>query len=143
MRRLALLAALGLALAGCGSDEADDEESQSAGAPIRTITIEETEYALDPSSVQVERAGTYAFEVVNKGSVGHALEIEGEDIEEETDVLDPGETATLTVDLEEGSYELYCPVGDHKDRGMKGRLGVAEVPPSTTDESDSDDDDGY
>jgi uncharacterized cupredoxin-like copper-binding protein len=140
MRRAALLAALGLALAGCGGDEAD-EGGASAGAPIRTVTIEETEFALEPSSVQLERAGTYAFKVVNEGSARHALEIEGEGIEEETGVLGPGDEATLTVELEEGSYELYCPVGDHKDRGMMSRVGVAEIPPSTTDESDSDD--GY
>jgi plastocyanin len=140
MRRAALLAALGLAFAGCGGDEAD-EGGASASSPIRTITVEETEYALEPSSVQLERAGTYAFEVVNEGSVEHALEIEGEGVEEETEVLDAGEKATLTVELEEGSYELYCPVGDHKDRGMTGALGVAEAPPSTTDESDSGD--GY
>jgi len=137
MRIAALLAAFGLALAGCGGDDAEEEGGAPAAAPIRTITIEESEYALDPSSVRVERAGTYTFKAVNKGSVGHALEIEGEGIEEETEVLDAGEEATLTVELEEGSYELYCPVGDHKDRGMTGTVGVAESPPSTTDDSDS------
>jgi uncharacterized cupredoxin-like copper-binding protein len=141
MRRAAFLAALGLAFAACGSDNGDEEGSAPAGSPIRTITVEETEYALEPSSVQLERAGAYAFKVVNEGSVGHALEIEGEGIEEETDVLDPGQEATLTVELEEGSYKLYCPVGDHEDRGMTGGVGVAEPAPSTTDESDSDD--GY
>jgi plastocyanin len=136
VRRLAVLAVLALALAGCGGDDGDEEES-GATAPVRTITIEATEYAFEPSSVEIERAGTYAFEVVNNGSVGHALEIEGEGIEEETEVLDTGEEATLTVELAEGSYELYCPVGDHEDRGMTGRVGVAEAPPATTEESDS------
>jgi plastocyanin len=136
MRRAALLAALGLVFAGCGGDEAD-ERGASAGSPIRTITIEETEYALNPNSLRIQRAGTYAFKVVNEGSVRHALEIEGEGIEEEIEVLDAGEEAMLTVELDEGSYELYCPVGDHKDRGMTARLAVVEGPPSDTDESDS------
>jgi uncharacterized cupredoxin-like copper-binding protein len=141
MRRAALLAAFGLAVAGCGGGDADEDEGAPAATPIKTITIEETEYALDPSSVHVERAGPYEFHVVNKGSVGHALEIEGQGIEEETEVLGPGEEAMVTVELEEGSYELYCPVGDHEDRGMTGRIGVVEAPPGDTDESDSGD--GY
>jgi uncharacterized cupredoxin-like copper-binding protein len=137
MRSAALLAAIALVFAGCGGDGGNDDEGASAATPIRTITIEETDYALEPSSVQVERAGTYAFKVVNNGAVEHALEIEGEGIEEETQALGAGEEATLTVDLAEGSYELYCPVGDHKERGMTGTLGVAETPPGTTDEDDS------
>jgi plastocyanin len=141
MRRLALLAALGLLLTGCGGDDTDEDGGASAETPIRTITVEESDYALDPGSLHIQRAGTYAFRAVNKGRVGHALEIEGEGIEEETTVLGPGEEATLTVELQEGSYELYCPVGDHKDRGMTAKVGVVESAPSETDESDSDD--GY
>jgi plastocyanin len=124
MRRAALLAALALAVAGCGSDEGGDGEA-TPGTPQKTIVISETDYALDPGSVSVEEPGTYAFDVVNDGQVAHALEIEGEGIEEETETLQPGERATLTVALEAGEYELYCPVGDHADRGMTGKLEVA------------------
>jgi uncharacterized cupredoxin-like copper-binding protein len=121
MRRAALLAAFALVLVGCG----EDEEGEDAEAPLQTITITETDFALQPDSVAVEEAGTYAFEVVNEGEVEHALEVEGEGIEEETDTLGPGQRATLTVELDEGTYELYCPVGDHADRGMTGKLEVA------------------
>ena len=123
MRRALRLAALVLALTGCGGEEGEDAEPTSA-APRQTITITETDFALDPSSVDLERAGTYAFEVVNDGQVAHALEVEGEGIEEETKTLQPGERATLTVALESGSYELYCPVGNHKERGMTGTLDI-------------------
>jgi plastocyanin len=124
MRRAASLAALALAVAGCGSDEGGDGEATS-GTAQKTIVISETDYALDPGSVSLEEPGTYAFDVVNEGEVAHALEIEGEGIEEETETLEPGERATLTVALEAGEYELYCPVGDHADRGMTGKLEVA------------------
>ena len=124
MRRAALLAALALAVAGCGSDEGGDGEA-TPGTPQKTIVISETDYALDPGSVSLDEPGTYAFDVVNDGQVAHALEIEGEGIEEETETLEPGERATLTVTLEAGEYELYCPVGDHADRGMTGKLEVA------------------
>jgi uncharacterized cupredoxin-like copper-binding protein len=125
MRRAPILTALALALAGCGGDENDEEAQAPQQSPRQTITITETDYALEPSSVDLEEAGTYAFEVVNEGEVAHALEVEGEGIEEETDTLDPGQRATLTVELEGGTYELYCPVGDHADRGMTGKLEVA------------------
>ena len=130
MRRY-LLAGIAVLAAGCGG-YGDDDEGEQTGAvattPIQTITISETDFALDPSSVDLEKPGTYAFEVVNDGQVAHALEVEGEGIEEETKTLQPGERATLTVDLEAGSYELYCPVGDHKERGMTGKVEIKADP---------------
>jgi uncharacterized cupredoxin-like copper-binding protein len=142
MRRALTLAALTFALTACG-EEGEDAEPTSA-APHHTITITETDFALDPSSVDLEQPGTYAFEVVNDGQVAHALEVEGEEIEEETRTLQPGERATLTVTLEGGSYELYCPIDDHKDRGMVGKAVVRgsgqPTPTKTTDEGS---DDGY
>lgn len=137
MRRAAVLAAFALALTGCGENEEGEDAQAPSEAPIETITITETDFALDPDSVDVEEPGTYAFEVVNEGDVAHALEVEGEGIEEETDTLDPGQRATLTVELEGGSYELYCPVGDHADRGMTGKVEVAGG------DGDSEEGDGY
>jgi plastocyanin len=124
MRRALTFTVLALALAGCGGDENGEEAQAPEESPRQTITITETDFKLDPSSVDFERPGTYAFEVVNDGQVAHALEVEGEGIEEETETLEPGQRATLTVDLDSGSYELYCPVGDHKERGMTGTLDV-------------------
>jgi uncharacterized cupredoxin-like copper-binding protein len=114
---VALLAAA-LGLAACGSSA---EEEASGG---QTISIGETEFALDPSSVQVDEAGMVTFNVTNNGSIDHALEVEGQGVEEETETIAPGDTAELTVDLTDGSYELYCPVDDHRDKGMEGTVTV-------------------
>ncbi len=75
-----------------------------------------------PSSVP---AGPVAFVVTNQGTVEHNFEVEGEGIEEEFEEnLTPGETKTLTVDLMPGTYEVYCPVGNHEDEGMTTELAV-------------------
>jgi plastocyanin len=124
VQRAVALAVVAFAAAGCGGD-GDEGAQESQAAPRETIRISETDFALEPASVSVDSAGTYAFEVVNDGEAAHALEVEGKGIEEETETLEPGERATLTVALEAGSYELYCPVGDHADRGMKGELTVS------------------
>jgi uncharacterized cupredoxin-like copper-binding protein len=144
---LALSAALifvSLTAAGCGSDS--DEAARTSGSGTgQTIEIGETEFALDPSSVQVDQTGTVAFRVTNNGAIDHALEVDGQGIEEETDTIQPGKSAELTVDLmREGSYELYCPIGDHREQGMEGELivGSASGGGGTGTMEDEDEDDG-
>jgi uncharacterized cupredoxin-like copper-binding protein len=111
-----------LALAGCGSD---DNTSGSSSSARETIEVHLSEFKLDPSRVTVDTPGTYTFKAVNDGQFVHALEIEGHGIEEETEDIQPGESAEVTVDLAEaGDYELYCPVDDHRAMGMDGSLDV-------------------
>jgi plastocyanin len=149
MRRFLLLTVLFLAallLAGCGSDDGDDEGGESSGG--QTVELVATEFAFDPADVSVDEAGETTFTVSNEGEFPHALEIEGNGIEEETEELGPGESGSVTVDLEPGEYELYCPVGDHRERGMVGTLvvgGGAEGAGggTTTDEGESESDDPY
>ena len=77
-----------------------------------------------PATVTIDAPGTYTFEATNDGGVDHALEIEGSGIEEETETIGPGESASVTVDLESGTYEMYCPIGNHRDLGMSGEVTV-------------------
>jgi uncharacterized cupredoxin-like copper-binding protein len=123
--RVALLALFTvLALPACGSGSSESGTTgQAAGGP--SVAINETEFKLDPSSVQVDQAGTVTFRVTNDGTIDHALEVDGQGVEEETETIKPGESAELTVDLsKDGSYELYCPVDGHRDSGMEGTLTV-------------------
>jgi uncharacterized cupredoxin-like copper-binding protein len=120
----ALLASLALAACGSSSGSGGSGTTAPAGGG-QTVSIGESEFQLDPASVKVDEAGTLTFKVTNNGSVDHALEVEGQGVEEETETIKPGETAELTVDLsQQGSYEIYCPIDGHRDKGMEGMLTV-------------------
>lgn len=143
MRLLAIVTGLFLAigLAACGSEE--EESSTPSGTSLQTVQIGETEFKLQPSSVTVDKPGIYTFHAVNNGTTDHALEIEGEGLETETENIAPGDSADLKVELKKGSYEMYCPVADHKDRGMKGSIAVGgAMAGATTGDDDSGDDTG-
>ena len=150
----AVAAAITLGLAACGDDDDEETAGTTTGMgtqaeqappdepPTETVRLTETEFKIEPADVEVAEAGVVKFRVENAGAFPHALEVESEDLEEETEHISPGETATLAVDLPAGSYELYCPIGDHEDRGMVGTLtvGGASSAPSDDDAPGSDDD---
>ena len=60
----------------------------------------------------------------NPSSVPHAVEIEGNGVEEKTETVTGADAAPLEVELQPGTYTYYCPVGGHEEAGMKGTLTV-------------------
>jgi plastocyanin len=133
------------AVAGCGSDDSADGTPPPASAG-QTIQISATDFEFDPPTIPLEQAGEYTFRLVNDGGTEHALEIEGQGVEEETETIGPGETAELTLSLEPGEYEMYCPVDGHREMGMEGSVSVggAAAGGGTTTDGDgtTTDDDG-
>jgi uncharacterized cupredoxin-like copper-binding protein len=133
MRRLLLLLPLALLLAACGGGGAGSNAAQTttttasapAAASSHTVTLAEKEFSITPNSFSLTKTGAYTFKVTNNGRIGHALEIEGHGVEQRTSTIEPGKTATLQVDLPKtGSYEVFCPIDDHKNKGMKASLAV-------------------
>jgi len=90
------------------------------------VSLSEWKVSLTPKAVP---PGPVVLEVTNSGKVPHALEIEGRGIEKSTSRIMPGASATLTVDLRGGTYEVYCPVGkgSHRMLGMTNRLSVGDA----------------
>ena len=128
MKRLALLAGLVVVLAGCGGSSGGSKTvaaSSGGGGGGQTIQVKESEYKLTPSSFTVSKPGTVTFEVTNAGQIDHALEVEGNGVEEKTSTISAGSSAKLTVDLSKnGTYEMYCPIDGHRDMGMEAKLVV-------------------
>jgi plastocyanin len=146
-RAAPLVLALGIGLvSGCSSDDATGtanaapassaEASTSAAEPAspsssapasssaaeaesETVTATEGEMFIELSEDSFS-PGTYTIEVTNTGNMAHdlVLERDGEDVTG-TDVIRPGQSATLEVTLEEGDYVFYCSVGAHRAAGME------------------------
>jgi plastocyanin len=136
-----LLATAALVAAGCGDDDDDGggggeatpaaeeatstptEEAAGGGGEPLTLTADAGgAISWDPTDLTAP-AGEVSIELVNESSVPHAVEVEGNGVEEESETV-TGANTTLTVELEPGEYELYCPVGNHRDQGMDGTLTV-------------------
>ena len=102
MRRLAVPFALLLAAAGCGGND--------GGGATRTTTAE---------------AGGTVTVTAHEGDLAHTIHLErdGKDIGG-TPSFAPGDTRSVRLRLQPGTYELLCTVGDHAQLGMKGELTV-------------------
>jgi plastocyanin len=131
---LAIVAALALALAACGGDDDDDGEEATeaatqtapAGGAGETVDMSLTDFALNPAQLTVA-PGEVTFNLTNDGQAPHNLEVEGPSGEAELDQdLEAGQSGQLTVDLSQpGTYEMYCPVGNHRQMGMEGEITVS------------------
>ena len=109
---------------GGGGDSGDDEEGgPTAGSELKLTADPGGALKFDKTSLSA-KPGTVTVVLDNPSNVPHAIEVEGEGIEEEGETVGKGGVSKVTVDVEAGEYEYYCPVGNHKDAGMEGTLTV-------------------
>jgi len=134
MRRLTLIAAIAaLALAGCGGDDekAASDSGSSSSSSSSSGGGEKLTIAADPGGALKfdktklsAKAGKITITMDNPSDVPHAVEIEGNGVEEEGQTVGKGGKSTATADLKAGTYDFYCPVGNHRAEGMEGKLTV-------------------
>jgi len=135
--RIVAAATLVLLLGACSSTPADNGTTNPAAAygagasaspsvaPVGTsVGVVEKEFSitLDKTSLT---PGDYTFAIQNQGSFPHNLTIEGPGVDSKASpTLGAGESGSLTVALQKGSYELSCSVPGHKDKGMDIKITV-------------------
>lgn len=111
----------GVPVAGAGPTSASTTSAAAKGTPV-SVVEKEFSISLTPGTLT---AGTYSFTVHNEGSFAHNLNIQGPGVSQQASAtVAPGQSAVLTVTLQKGSYELWCSVDSHKDRGMDLALSV-------------------
>jgi uncharacterized cupredoxin-like copper-binding protein len=89
------------------------------------VEVREKEFQLVPSTIGLQRIGYFAFRATNDGEEPHALAVSGPGISKRTEPIDPGDTGELVVFFRNrGVYELYCPLGNHRQQGMTATIHV-------------------
>ena len=122
-------------LAGCGSSSAGAATAPStasaaagpsaAATGATPVAVSEKEFSITLSQKSFT-PGTYTFKVANQGTIPHNLTIQGPGVDKKaTATLPPGRSGSVTVTLTAGSYELWCSVDSHKERGMDTKITVS------------------
>ena len=137
--RVTVVALAALLLGACSSTSASDKTTPSA-APAPTtaaptaaptaaaagtkVDVTEKEFAITLSQAKFA-PGAYTFTIKNQGSFPHNLAIEGPGVDKQVSAtLGGGQSGSLAVTLKAGSYELWCAVPGHKDKGMDMKITV-------------------
>ena len=112
----------------CGASAKAGAGGKPASSTV-TVTLSEWKVLIAPAKVP---PGRVTFEVSNAGTIPHGFEVEGAGLERSTPQIQPGATATFTLDLRAGRYEAYCPIGkgSHRMLGMLSHLAVGRAKPA-------------
>jgi uncharacterized cupredoxin-like copper-binding protein len=130
MKRLAVLPVLVLALAACGGKSGGSKTvaASSGGGGGQTIQVKEMEFKLTPSSFKIAKLGKVTFDATNAGKLTHALEIEGNGVQQKIGSISPGSSGKLTVTFSKnGTYALFCPIDSHRAMGMQATVVVGNA----------------
>jgi plastocyanin len=129
------VALIALAIAGCGSSSSNSSTSSSGaastqpasggGGPVTVSADPNGALKFTQTSLSA-KSGKVTIQMTNPSSSGveHGVAVEGNGVDQDGPIVQPGGTSTLSVDLKPGKYEFYCPFDSHKQQGMTGTLTV-------------------
>ncbi|HEX3300956.1 MAG TPA: sulfocyanin-like copper-binding protein [Actinomycetota bacterium] len=138
------VAAVALALLGAVACSSSSSSSSSAGGSSPgTVSATEQDFSITLASGSAP-AGSVTFNIANQGPSTHEFVIvqtddapdalptkDGEVDEDKLTVVDeqediaPSTTATLTSNLDAGSYVIICNIPGHYEAGMRAGLTVS------------------
>jgi nitrosocyanin len=91
---------------------------------VKEFAVEGGMYYFTPKEITVNKGDTVKIVFTNKEGM-HDFVID--EFNARTKIIQTGQTDTITFVADKaGTFEYYCSVGDHRAKGMKGMLIVAE-----------------
>ena len=129
------VALLALAVAGCGGSSSNSSTSSTGAAATQPASGggQTLKLSADPNGALkftqtslTAKSGKVTIQMTNPSSSGleHGIAVEGNGVDQDGQIVQPGGTSTVSVNLKPGTYEFYCPFDSHKQQGMTGTLTV-------------------
>jgi uncharacterized cupredoxin-like copper-binding protein len=105
---------------------APESQMKSRRAPepaAPAVHVQLTDYSIEmPEAIT---AGPHPFTITNAGKQNHNFAIEGPGVSTKlASDLTRGDSAQMTLNLPKGTYTVYCPVDEHRGKGMQRTLTV-------------------
>jgi plastocyanin len=91
---------------------------------VLTIDADPTGQLKYLASSAAATSGTVTIKMTNKSSVSHDIAVSGNGVNQVSQVVSNGGTATLTLHLAPGHYTFFCTIPGHRAAGMVGPLVV-------------------
>ena len=117
--------------AAAPSGDAAPNASAPAAPAGEVVEIEAFDLGFTPESIEVSAAGRYEVKLVNTGAAPHDITFPTGEVA----TAQPGETASVEVDIPATGTTFLCSIPGHEAAGMTGEVTVAGVPAPSADSS--------
>ena len=109
------------------SPAATTSESSTSGTAgmmqAKEIDVEGSEFTFSPSAITLKKGEPVRLLFKNTGKMPHDFVVD--ELSVRTKTITGGQTDTVEFKPDKaGTFEFYCSVGQHRQKGMKGTLTV-------------------
>ncbi|MBI2593960.1 cupredoxin domain-containing protein [Candidatus Daviesbacteria bacterium] len=104
------------------SGNVEESTDSSMTKQVKEFSVTGSSFKFEPAEVKVNKGDTVKITFVNAGGF-HDFNIEGYDVKTKQGNGPSEETVTF-VASKAGEFPFYCSVGQHRSKGMEGKLIV-------------------
>jgi Cu-Zn family superoxide dismutase len=118
----------------CGVIFPDQQATPEAGTPVgdlqTELTVEMVDIDFNPNDFSIPANTDVTITLPNNGAAVHNFNVDGKNNPSDPGIrsgdVQPGDSATVTVNLPPGEWYYYCSIPGHEAAGMYGTITVVE-----------------